>query len=253
MAKRFTDTGKWKKKWIRQLDPKYKLFWFYLLDNCDHAGIFDADIESASFHIGLEYKEKEILETFDRKIIVIKKDKWFIPKFVEYQYGILNEANRAHASVIKLLEKYKLNGPKLGPTVGDKDKYKEKVKVKDKKTKKQQLLTIKESLEDYREKFPLLNIDFYFENFVDYLDSSGKRYKNYKSAFTSACRLQWYKDRPGSLKSEEPKSNKVFKKCPDGHGGREMDKNTFATCPKCRTTLKTETEITFEKITGLHQ
>ena len=31
MAKRFTETGKWKKKWIRQLDPKYKLFWFYLL------------------------------------------------------------------------------------------------------------------------------------------------------------------------------------------------------------------------------
>ena len=61
MAKRFTDTGKWKKKWIRQLDPKYKLFWFYLLDNCDHAGVFDADIESASFHIGLEYTEEEYL------------------------------------------------------------------------------------------------------------------------------------------------------------------------------------------------
>ena len=103
MAKRFTESTKWKKLWIRKLDPKYKLFWFYLLDNCDHAGIFDADIESASFHIGIEYKEKEILETFDRKIVIIKKDKWFIPKFVEYQYGELNENNRAHLSVINIL------------------------------------------------------------------------------------------------------------------------------------------------------
>ena len=34
-------------KYKIELDPKYKLFWFYLLDNCDHAGVFDADIESA--------------------------------------------------------------------------------------------------------------------------------------------------------------------------------------------------------------
>ena len=131
MAKRFTESTKWKKLWIRKLNPKYKLFWFYLLDNCDHAGIYDADIESASFHIGIEYNKEEILETFNRKIVPFKKDKWFIPKFVEYQYGELNENNRAHLSVINILSKYKLLGSKKAlnsPLEGSKDKIQSKVK-----------------------------------------------------------------------------------------------------------------------------
>ena len=148
MAKRFTESTKWKKLWIRKLSPKYKLFWFYLLDNCDHAGIYDADIESASFHIGIEYKAEEILEIFNRKIVPFKKDKWFIPKFVEYQYGELNENNRAHLSVINILNKYNLLGPNKGlnkALEGDKDKVKPKSKFK---SKKEQLSEIKDNLNE---------------------------------------------------------------------------------------------------------
>ena len=168
MAKRFTESGKWKKKWIRQLDPKYKLFWFYLLDNCDHAGVFDADIESASFHIGLEYTEEEILKVFNRKIVPFKTDKWFIPKFVEYQYGELNENNRAHLSVINILNKYDLlgaNKPHISPLKGNKVKVKVKEQVKAKvkaRGKSEQLEEIKSNLEELQAEFLTVNVEFEF-------------------------------------------------------------------------------------------
>ena len=188
MAKRFTESGKWKKKWIRQLDPKYKLFWFYLLDNCDHAGVFDADIESASFHIGLEYTEKEVLEVFNRKIVPFKTDKWFIPKFVEYQYGELNENNRAHLSVINILNKYNLLDPNktlARPLKG----VKEQVKVKDKsKGKSSQLESIKNNLEELQSEFPTVNVKIEYDKFVDYLAANGKTYKNYNAGFKNWLR-----------------------------------------------------------------
>ena len=192
MAKRFTESGKWKKKWIRKLDPKYKLFWFYLLDNCDHAGVFDADIESASFHIGLEYTDKEVLEVFNRKIIPFKTDKWFIPKFVEYQYGELNENNRAHLSVINILNKYNLLDPNktlARPLKGIKEQVKVQVKVKDKsKGKSSQLESIKNNLEELQSEFPTVNVKIEYDKFVDYLAANGKTYKNYNAGFKNWLR-----------------------------------------------------------------
>ena len=217
MAKRFTDTGKWKKKWIRELDPKYKLFWFYLLDNCDHAGVFDADIASASFHIGLKYSEKEILDTFNRKIIILKKDKWFIPKFVEYQYGELNENNRAHLSVIKILKKYKLLGASKGLNKvlnGDKDQDKDKVKDK----KNDQIKKI--NLSELKDQFPNKNVELEFAKWNDYMLSKGKTYKNYSAAFRN-----WLRNNQFTAKNIETFA-KQFKKTPTGL--------FIAYCEKCK-------------------
>ena len=80
-----------------------KLFWIYLLTDCDHAGIWDVDVERASFQLKVELDESEILKVFNRKIVPFKPGKWFVPKFIDYQYGELNETNRAHNSVIKIL------------------------------------------------------------------------------------------------------------------------------------------------------
>jgi hypothetical protein len=136
MAKRFIDTDMWSKKWIRQLDPELKLFWVYLMSRCNHAGIYEVDLELASFQLQVELDEKEILKTFNGNIKVIKENKWFIPKFIEFQYGPLNEKVNAHRSVIAILKKYKLLNKNQelinsSSTVKDKDKYKDKVQVKD--------------------------------------------------------------------------------------------------------------------------
>jgi len=249
VAKRFTDTGKWKKKWIRELNPNMKLFWFYLLDNCDHAGIWEVDIDLAAFQIGVDLDESTILQTFNRKIVPFKPGKWFIPKFVEYQYGELNETNRAHNSVIKILTKYKLF---KGLTRGlqgpmDMDKELDKDKDKDKRGKKEQLETIKSNLSDYSKKYPTLNIQFYYDSFVDWLDATGKQYKKYESAFNNCCRSEWYKDRPGSSKSDQIKSNDILIACPDGHYSRKVSKGVRGVCPKCHEQLLPNEEIQLKR------
>ena len=232
MAKRFTESTKWKKLWIRKLDPKYKLFWFYLLDNCDHAGIYDADIESASFHIGIEYKEKEILEIFNRKIVPFKKDKWFIPKFVEYQYGELNENNRAHLSVINILSKYNLLGSNkaLNSTLKD-DKYKSKGKTKA-KSKKSQLEDIKENLNVLQSEFPTVNVKLEYDKFSDYLEANGKTYKNYNAGFKNWLRNDSFGKAIIEPKKVERLVSVICSECDYAFDQKSGIKNNTK-CPKC--------------------
>ena len=87
MAKRFTDSDKWKKKWFRKLKPEHKVFWEYLRDNCDNAGIWDIDFELAELLIGCELNEKEIRDVFSKQYIELTEDKWFLIDFVEWQYN----------------------------------------------------------------------------------------------------------------------------------------------------------------------
>ena len=249
MAKRFIDTGLFRKKWIRQLDPNMKLFWIYLLTDCDHAGIWDVDVERASFQLKVELDESEILKVFNRKIVPFKPGKWFVPKFIDYQYGELNETNRAHNSVIKILTKYKLY---KGLTRGlqgpmDMDMDMDMDKVKDKEGKKEQLETIKSNLSAYSKKHPTLNIQFYYDSFVDWLDATGKKYKKYESAFSNCCRSEWYKDRPGSTKADAKKSTDIIIACPNGHGQRKTRKGVMAVCPECRESLRPVEEMHLER------
>jgi len=138
MAKRFTDTEKWKKPFIRGLQGAYKLLWLYICDDCDHAGIWQVDIDVAQIRIGEKIDINEAIKIFDEKIIIFDKgNKWFIPSFIEFQYPSgLNPDNRAHNSIIILLEKYKLldkqNKPLTRPLQGCKDMDMDMVKDKDK-------------------------------------------------------------------------------------------------------------------------
>ena len=128
MAKRFTDTEKWKKRFIKGLSTVHKLFFFYLLDDCDHAGIWHVEFDVAEIRTGEKLNIDEIKEKFKKHIIEIDNgEKWFIPYFVEFQYGELNPNVNAHKSVIDKLSKYKLIKKYQGfincsLTVKDKDK-----------------------------------------------------------------------------------------------------------------------------------
>ena len=85
MAKRFSDSEKWKKPFLRSLKPAYKLFWLYLLDDCDHAGIWHVDIEIAQIKIGEEISKEIALQQFGSKIIEIENgEKWFIKDFIDF-------------------------------------------------------------------------------------------------------------------------------------------------------------------------
>jgi hypothetical protein len=136
MAKRFIDTKIWDKAWFRKLDTNSKLMWIYILTKCDHAGILDGDWEAASFFIGYNINNFEDLpKEIKEKLISIKKDQYFIPTFIEYQYGQLRSNSRPHLSVIKRLRDKGLNNYLQGVMVNNqtlKDKAKVKDKVKDK-------------------------------------------------------------------------------------------------------------------------
>ena len=138
MAKRFVDTSLWKRKWYRCLPPKMKLFYFYMITNCDHAGMYDVDLELAEFQIGMPVKQEDVDKYLKDHIEIIKEDKWFIKAFPEFQYGVLNPNVKAHASVMKILDKYNClqtvpnSLETVSSTVKDKDKVKSKYKDKEK-------------------------------------------------------------------------------------------------------------------------
>lgn len=131
MAKRFTDTEKWKKPFLRGLNAPLKLFWLYLVDDCDHAGIWQVDMVVANLKLGENISEEEALKAFGDKLVVFDEGtKWFIPSFIEFQYPSgLSETNKAHVGIIKTLNKYNLTTEikgDLSPLQGAKDKDKDK-------------------------------------------------------------------------------------------------------------------------------
>lgn len=179
MAKRFTDSTKWNDNWFSNLTDKEKLTWIYILDTCDHAGIWEKNLRVLNFHIGSTYVEGELNKIFLGKFVEIR-DKWFIPNFIKFQYGkgFLTSKQLAVISARELLLEEGFiqensNGSltlKQGLDKGyvtlkdkeedkDMDKFKEMVKeqrkdmVMDKfefKTKEQRMNMSKDELEQYQ-------------------------------------------------------------------------------------------------------
>lgn len=104
MAKRFTETDKWKDKWFRSLRPEYKLAYLYLLDNCDPAGVIDIDEELAEFQIGMAIDWDSFFRLAENRITKIRNGKRWITKFIDYQYTNLGDSN-AHIPVKKSIER----------------------------------------------------------------------------------------------------------------------------------------------------
>lgn len=135
MAKRFTDTEKWKKPFVRGLQTPYKMLWMFMLDECDHAGIFIPDWDIIEIYLGHRFERENVLETFGSNVIDLENGYWFIPDFITFQYGQLNKKNRVHASVINRLNQFDIDidiKPLRSPLEGLKDKYMEKEKDLDK-------------------------------------------------------------------------------------------------------------------------
>ncbi len=129
MAKRFIDTGMFDDPWFMDLNPELKCYWIYALTKCDHAGILTLNKVLAKIQIGVDSIEP-IIEQMSNKICHLEGDKYIIPSFIEFQYGVLKPENRVHASVIDILNKYK-NKPLISPLLGAKDKDKDKDKEKE--------------------------------------------------------------------------------------------------------------------------
>lgn len=114
MAKRFTDTTKYDKPFMRSLPGAYKILWDLLYHDCDHAGIWIVDFEVAQIKVGRDMlidreKALELFNADEVRVIVLDNGKrWFLPGFIEFQYTRLLSTNRAHISVIAALKKHSL-------------------------------------------------------------------------------------------------------------------------------------------------
>lgn len=115
MAKRLTDTEKWNDTWFRSLPMQYKLFWNYLCDNCDSAGVWEADLPWASEMIGFNIHLSEVKRLFDGRVQFLSDYVWFLPKFVNDQYGHLSDGSRAHHTVIDRLKSHGIEPGTIKP------------------------------------------------------------------------------------------------------------------------------------------
>lgn len=107
MAKRFTDTEIWDQDWFVDLPPKYKLFFYYIKDRCDNAGIWRPNKVIAQRIIGEPINLQEFIDfvnTDKKRIEVLPSGRWFIREFFLFQYGeVFSPTSRVHLGAMKIL------------------------------------------------------------------------------------------------------------------------------------------------------
>ena len=131
MAKRFTDTDKWKDDWFLSLPNDYRIVWQYCLDNCSHAGILKKNFKLLNFCCNTNLTEAKFNSIFSDRILCFERF-FFIPKFLTFQYpkglnsdkpAIVGVRNELKAQGMFLIVNQSLGNDYL--TVKDKDKDKD--------------------------------------------------------------------------------------------------------------------------------
>jgi len=128
MANRLTDTEIWDKEWFQNLEPNHKLLFKFLCDKCDCAGIWEPNYKMATFIIGAQITEKDVLSINSEKEQVQKLNngKFFISDFISFQQKLnkttspyLNPKNNCHKGILKRLIKNNIDtSPYLAPSEG---------------------------------------------------------------------------------------------------------------------------------------
>src|SRR3990167_7073651 len=176
MAKRFTDTEKWKDPWFRKLSPAHKAMWEFLRDNVDHAGFWKVDLEYMQFHVDVcncpnSYPEKKaLLAAFNdgKERVKDHGDHWELVDFISFQYGRLREEVKPHRPIIDLLKKYGLKGYRNGI-----DTVEEQEKEMDKEIKG--VVRGKPTAEEVKALFREKGFPAEAEKFFDYYEANGWR------------------------------------------------------------------------------
>lgn len=113
MAKRYHDTLIWREDWFLALELKYQFLWFYLKDNCDHAGIWKPNVAIFNKMFGFKIDLKNAIDAFNngkQRVRVLKNGRWFMEDFIVFQYGpALNDRNRVHLSIISILKENEID------------------------------------------------------------------------------------------------------------------------------------------------
>lgn len=106
---------------LRGLKGAYKTLYLYLYTECDHAGIYNVELDIASVRCGFEYDPDICLQALGNRVVPVHGgEMWFIPHFLHAQYKKrgdghsqdippeMNPRDRVHESVIKRLKEFDL-------------------------------------------------------------------------------------------------------------------------------------------------
>lgn len=119
MAKRFASTEIWKEDWFLEMPNDYKLFWFYLLSNCDQAGFFKVNTKIFCSLNNVEIDTETAIELFNKgkkRIRKVNGSMWLIEDFFKFQYGQkFNTENKMHVGIEKI---YNNHGISIGSLQG---------------------------------------------------------------------------------------------------------------------------------------
>jgi len=120
MALRLQDSEEDKTAFVRSLKGPYRAFWFWLKRACNHAGVWEIDLDEARMRTGFfELDQAEAETFFASKIVKLScGEKWFLIDFAAEQLKTreLNFKNTYHRGVIKIFEQlgiFELNHYKL--------------------------------------------------------------------------------------------------------------------------------------------
>jgi hypothetical protein len=113
MAKRFTSTELWVEDWFCEMPMEYKLYWYYMLSKCNHAGIFKVNTRMFNNINDCNINNKTALNFFNcdkKRIREINENVWLIEDFFYYQYGkSFNIKNRVHKSINEVYKQYNID------------------------------------------------------------------------------------------------------------------------------------------------
>lgn len=133
MSKRLTDSEKWQDPWFAELPQEDKLLWLYLLDACDHAGVWKVNVRFLNFSLGSTYTLETITKALGSRVYRISSEYLLIEKYLQFQHPKgLSDTNKPQKAAMDILLKHNvldrvIEGYSKGyHTPQDKDKDKDK-------------------------------------------------------------------------------------------------------------------------------
>ena len=107
MAKRFTDSEKWRDNWFTDLTNDQKIIWIYILDNCNNAGIWKMNIKNLNYFCSTNISVEEFIFTFQKRLTRINEELFLINKYCIFQYGpdfLTNKSKPVISAINKLIQ-----------------------------------------------------------------------------------------------------------------------------------------------------
>jgi hypothetical protein len=102
-VKRFSETLIWQEPWFRRMSAPAKLLWHYLVAHCDLVGLVDVDFELVSQDCRITVTDANMSEIGDR-VQVLGSGRYFIRKFIPFQYGALTRTCPPHRRILDRIE-----------------------------------------------------------------------------------------------------------------------------------------------------